>query len=75
MNWFKDRAGEPSTWGGLSLLIYGLGELFKISEAAPVAETVAQGGQSVAGGDYAGGITIMVGGILAALLGEKGSKK
>ena len=50
MNWFSKRGKEASTWGGLGMILYGLGEVFKISEAPAVAEAVAQGGQAMASG-------------------------
>ncbi len=50
MNWFSKRATEASTWGGLGMLVYGLGDIFKIREAPAAADAVASAGNVVASG-------------------------
>ena len=46
MSWVKrrviDRLDEPSTYAGLAAVIAGLGQMFQITEAAPVADAVNQ---------------------------------
>jgi hypothetical protein len=50
MNWFRKRSTEASTYAGLAMVAYGLGEAFKIKELAPAAEAIGSAGQAVAGG-------------------------
>jgi len=50
MNWFQKRMGEASTYGGLGMLIAGLGQLAKINEAPAVVDAVSQVGHAVAAG-------------------------
>ncbi len=50
MDWFKKRSSEASTYGGLAMMIFGLGQAFKINEAPAIAEAVGNAGAAVAGG-------------------------
>lgn len=64
----KDRLREPSTWGGVGLLLMALNQIFDINEAGQVGEAVANAAQS-------GSMELTIGAGLAALaavlLGEK----
>jgi len=74
MNWLKKRFKEPSTWAGLPMIIYGLGEVGKVKEAPALAETVGTAGQYIVSGDTFGGLAALVMGAAAAVLGEGGRK-
>ncbi|MFN3933621.1 MAG: hypothetical protein ACK4KX_03190 [Parvibaculum sp.] len=74
MKWLKARAKEPTTYLGLSALIYGSGQLAKVNEAPAVADAVASAAPALAAGDWATGLMLLVGGILGALMREKGGR-
>ncbi|WP_375595847.1 hypothetical protein ABWI00_06010 [Algihabitans albus] len=75
-NWFKDRLKEPTTYAGLGMAIYGVGQAFDIREAPAVAEAVGQGGAIVGGGgDLITAGVVTLGGVLAAILGERGQRR
>lgn len=76
MKWLKKRFAEPSTFLGLGAAIFGLGQAFKVDEAAGVAEAVGSVGQAMAGGAdpwTAGALGIA--GVLAAFMREKGDRE
>lgn len=73
-NWFKKRAGEPTTYIGFALLIQAIGAFTKMNEAPVIAEAVTQAAEPLAGGDYIGAATIALGGLLGILMKEKGEK-
>ncbi len=50
MGWAMKRSKEASTYAGLAMALFGLGEAFKIKELAPAADAVGQAGQAVAQG-------------------------
>ena len=71
MSFFKKRAREGSTYGGLAGLIGGLGLLFNVNEAPAIADAVAQGGSAIVSGQAALGVGAIVAGILAALFPDR----
>lgn len=74
-----ERAAEPSSYAGLAGIIMGLGTLFDINEAQPVADAVGSAADIVvATGNPTFGLAMLVSGILAAFLPERkkdGEKK
>jgi hypothetical protein len=71
-NWFKRRAREGSTWAGLAAAIFGIGEIAKVKEAGAIAEAVGKAGEvMVSGGDWKVGVTVGIGGLIAALLPDR----
>ena len=75
MNWFTKRASEPSSWGGLGLLVAGLGEIFKINEAPVIVQAAGQIAEQVATVGFSWPGLAMAGlGILATFLGDPGTK-
>ena len=75
MHKIMDRVKEPSTYAGAAAMAYGVGELFKIKEAAPAADAIAQAGQAVAGGADPMTAGIMaVAGFLAMVMRERGRR-
>lgn len=73
-NWFKKRSAEPTTYLGLALLVQGIGTLTKMNEAPYVADAITAAAQPLASGDYTTAATAIIGGLLAVLMREKGSK-
>lgn len=71
MDWLTKRAAEPSTYGGLAALTFGVGQIFKINEAPQIAETIGQAAPSLSSGDYATGGAMILFGILGAFMKEK----
>lgn len=74
MNWLKDRAKEPTTYLGLSALIYGAGTLAKVNEAPAVADAVATAAPALSSGDWTTGIASIVLAVLGIFMKEKGSR-
>lgn len=56
----KDRLKEPSTWGGVGLLLMALNQIFDINEAGAVGEAMNQAAVS-------GSLEITLGAAVAAL--------
>lgn len=75
MNKITERAAEPSTWGGIGALIYGLGEVFKINEVAQLAEAAGQAAQAAQSGSWVNAVTAFGIGALMAFMPERGGKK
>ena len=73
-NWLKDRAAEPTTYIGLSLIVQALGMLAKVNEAPVIADSIAGAAEPLARGDYATGGAALLGGLLAVLMREKGKR-
>lgn len=73
-NWLKDRAKEPTTYIGLSLIVQAIGMLAKVSEAPMIADSIAGAAEPLARGDFATGGAALLGGILAVMMREKGRK-
>lgn len=74
-SWLKDRLKEPTTYAGLGMAIYGVGQAFDIREAPAVAEAVGRAGDVLGGGgDLVTAGVITLGGVVAALLGERGKR-
>ena len=72
MQYLMKRLTEGSTWGGLGLLAYGFGELFKIKEAPDLAQAVGQGGQVIVDtGDWKTGALVILSGVIAAFIKDK----
>ncbi len=74
MSWFQskvvDRFKEPSTYAGLAAVVAGIGQMFVIHEAAPVADAI---NQVAAQPSWQG--ALMAGlGLFAVLKGEKNAK-
>lgn len=69
--WIKKRLAEPTTVIGLGSLIYGLGEIFKIKEALPVAEAITNAADPLAAGDYNTGIILVLSGLFGVFMREK----
>ncbi|MCW5728158.1 hypothetical protein [Parvibaculum sp.] len=74
MDWLKARLKEPTTYLGLSAVIYGGGTLAKVNEAPAIADAVANAAPALSTGDYATGITLLLGGLLGAFMREKGGR-
>lgn len=75
MNYLMKRLREPSTWGGLAALTYGVGEVAKINEAGEVGRVVEQIGGAVAGGaDPVTAGVMLLGGLFSVFMGEKGGR-
>lgn len=74
MSWLKDRAKEPTTYLGLSALIYGAGTLAKVNEAPAVADAVTTAAPALAAGDWATGLVLLIGGLFGAFMKEKGGR-
>lgn len=72
MEWLQKRAKEPSTYGGLAALTFGLGQIFKINEAPQIADAIGQAAPAFSTGDYATGGAVVLFGALAAFMKEKG---
>ena len=64
----KERMSEPSTWGGIGLLLMAANQIFDINEAGEVGEAISEASQT---GDI--GITVTAG--LMALAGIFMSEK
>ena len=75
-DWLSKRFSEPSTYAGLAVSVGGLGAAFDINEASGVAGAIEAGGQAAAAGmsPYVYG-PMVFGGILAAILGDKGGRR
>lgn len=71
MSIIKKRFSEPSTYAGLAGILLGLGQLFKINEAASLADVVTQTGTIAATGNVSVAIGVAVAGVLAVFLPEK----
>ena len=72
MNYIAKRFTEGSTYAGLGAVLFGLGEMFKINEAAELAQAAGQAGQVVAqGGGWLGGLVALAGGVAMALQDRK----
>jgi len=65
-----DRFREPSSYAGLGLIAYGLGDLFKIKEADQIAEVANQTAQAMTV-DTASGIGVLLFGLLSLFIKEK----
>lgn len=75
MEWLLSRFREPSSWGGLGAITFGLGELFKINEAPQVVGVIGQAAeQAVATGNPIAGFLALGFGILGVIFGEKGRR-
>lgn len=74
MDWLKSRAKEPTTYLGLSALIYGGGTLAKINEAPAIADAVATAAPALSSGDYATGIAGVLLAVLGIFMKEKGGR-
>lgn len=78
INTVKRKFSEPSTYGGLAAITYGVGEVLKINEAAEIAHALEGAGQAIAaspdGNGLMIGITSIVFGILGVFFGEKGKR-
>lgn len=74
MDKIKERLREPTTYLGISALIMGIGQLFKINEAPEIAQAVQGAAEPLAGGDYVTGGGLLISGILAVFMREKGNK-
>ena len=74
MNYLKKRAKEPSSWAGLGLLVTGIGTLLKANGVPEAGQAIAQTADQLAAGDYMMPITMIISGLLAAVLGEKGKE-
>lgn len=62
---------QSSSYAGLAGIIGGLGMIFDINEAAPLAEAVAQGGIHVASGNLVFGLGTILAGAIAVFRDEK----
>jgi len=72
---FLARLQEPSTYAGIAAIAYGAGEVFKIKEAAQVADAIGGAGQAVASGaDPITAAIVGIGGLLSVFLRERGGK-
>ena len=72
MSWLLNRFVEPSSWGGLGLITMGLGNLFRVNEAAPIAEAIGQGGAMVVQtGDPITGLIAAAVGLMSFFLQER----
>ena len=72
MNYIVKRLTEGSTYAGLGAVLVGFGEMFKIEEAAELAQVAGQAGQVVAqGGGWLGGLIALAGGIAMAVQDRK----
>ncbi|MFN3933628.1 MAG: hypothetical protein ACK4KX_03225 [Parvibaculum sp.] len=74
MNFLKDRAKEPTTYLGISALIYGAGTLAKVNEAPAVADAVANAAPALAAGDWITGLALLLSGALGIFMKEKGGR-
>jgi len=70
-NKMKDRLKEPSTYGGLAAIIFGLGQIFDIDEAPAVAETLTAAIPQIISGNWLGMLMVLLGGA-GVILREKG---
>lgn len=72
MNYLAKRLTEGSTWGGLGLITFGLGNLFQINEAPAIAEAVGQGGQVIVEtGNWQTGLLTILFGVVGAFIKDK----
>lgn len=74
MEWLKARAKEPTTYLGLSALIYGGGQLAKINEAPAIADAVASAAPALSSGDWTTGLVSVLLAVLGVFMKEKGSR-
>jgi len=65
-----DRFREPSSYAGLGLIAYGLGDLFKFKEADQIAEVANQTADAMTV-DTASGIGVLLFGLLSLFIKEK----
>ncbi len=73
MEWLFSRFSEPSSWGGLGAMTFGLGELFKINEAPQVVAVIGQAAEQVAvTGSPVAGFMALGFGLLGVFFSEKG---
>lgn len=73
--WIKARAAEGSTYAGLGLVTLGIGEIGKVKEAPAVAAAIEQAGALASAGALSWqGIAMILMGLAAAVLKDKGSK-
>lgn len=72
MQYLLNRLIEPSSWGGVGLLVLGLGEVLKFDEAPQIAGAINQAGEVVAQtGDPVTGFGALAMGLLAVLMNER----
>ena len=72
--WLSDRRKEPTSIIGLALIVQGIGALTKMNEAPYIADSLTAAADPLARGDYATAGTMVLGGIMAILMREKGSR-
>tara|TARA_R110002110_G_scaffold1531_9_gene6844 strand:- start:1844 stop:2071 length:228 start_codon:yes stop_codon:yes gene_type:complete len=72
MKWLLARLREPTTYSGLALVVAGVGNLAKINEAPAIAQAIEHAGAPLSSGDWTTGTMLILGGVLAATLREKG---
>lgn len=71
-NWLKKRAKEPSTWAGLAALAGAVGTIVKDDHVPQIAQQVGQHADAMAAGDWTTPLAIILSGLMAVLMGEKG---
>tara|TARA_B100001989_G_C24548061_1_gene472332 strand:+ start:104 stop:334 length:231 start_codon:yes stop_codon:yes gene_type:complete len=74
MNWFQKRFSEPTTYIGLSLLANGAMVLTKADpqHTQAVTETLVQAAQPLAAQDWGAALSLVIGGLAAVFMSEKG---
>jgi branched-subunit amino acid permease len=71
----KKRFKEPSSYSGLAAILAGAGLFFGAGDAvAPIAQSIVSGGEAIASGNVALGITAIIGGVLGVVLPESKSE-
>ena len=72
LNFFKDRAKEPTSYLALGAILTGLGQLTKDNNLPVIADTVAQAAEPLSQGDYATGGALILSGLFGLFMKEKG---
>ncbi|AWZ00511.1 MAG: hypothetical protein P1U69_03170 [Parvibaculaceae bacterium] len=70
--WLKQRAKEPTTYAGLSLLTLGAGQVLKINEAPEIAGAIEQAAPALSAGDYVTGGVFLLSALASIFMRERG---
>ena len=71
MKWLRNRLSEPSTYGGLPVLIVGLLTMLDVPQAEQVGGVVTTAATDLIAGNPVGAGFALLGGLLAIFLPEK----
>jgi hypothetical protein len=73
MDYLLKRLREPSTYAGLAAVVMGVGEVAKVKEAPAIADALIGGAPAMAHDPVTGGLMLLAG-LLAMLLRDRGDR-